>query len=98
MCSSGNIPAQATAKSVMASANRLIDVRHCCRNNSKIAEISVPACPIPIHHTKLTIANPADRDIDAPDSHALDEQIPNGKIQQHQQREGQRKAENPALG
>ena len=52
------MPAQATANSVMASAKRLIEVRHCCRNNSKIAEISVPACPMPIHHTKLTIANP----------------------------------------
>ncbi len=28
--SSGNMPAQATAKSVIASAKRLIDVRHCC--------------------------------------------------------------------
>ena len=52
------MPAQATAKSVIASAKRLMEVRHCCRNNSKIAEISVPAWPIPIHHTKLTIAKP----------------------------------------
>ena len=51
-------PAQATANSVIASANRLIDVRHSCFNSSRIAEISVPAWPIPIHQTKLTIANP----------------------------------------
>ncbi len=55
---SGKMPAHATAKSVIASANRLIDVRHCCRKRSRIAEISVPAWPIPIHHTKLTIAKP----------------------------------------
>ena len=30
MCRSGNIPAQATANSVIASANRLIDVRQSC--------------------------------------------------------------------
>src|ERR1700683_807476 len=116
MCSSGNIPAQATAKSVMASAKRLIEVRHCCRNSSKIAEISVPAWPMPIHHNKLHGDQragvpdpnppqkmekgepPADGDINAPDAHTFDEQIANGEIQQHQQREGNRKTENPALG
>src|ERR1700679_4023039 len=55
---SGNVPAQTTAKIVIASANRLIEFRHVCLNSSKIAEISVPAWPIPIHHTKLMIANP----------------------------------------
>src|SRR5205807_8463931 len=43
---------------VMASAKRLIDVRHCWRSRNRIAEISVPAWPIPIHHTKLMIAKP----------------------------------------
>ena len=57
MWSSGNIAAQATAKSVIASAKRLIDVRHCCRNSSRIAEISVPAWPMPIHQTKLMMSN-----------------------------------------
>ena len=52
------MPAWATAKSVIASAKRLIDVRHDWRSRSRIAEINVPAWPIPIHHTKLTIANP----------------------------------------
>ena len=42
----------------MASAKRLIEVRHCWRNSSKIAEISVPAWPMPIHQTKLTMAKP----------------------------------------
>ena len=54
----GNRPAQATAKSVIASAKRLIEVRHCWRSSSRIAEISVPAWPMPIHQTKLMIAKP----------------------------------------
>ena len=57
MCSSGNIAAHATAKSVIASANRLIEVRHCWRKSSRIAEISVPAWPMPIHQTKLMMSN-----------------------------------------
>ncbi len=52
------MPAQATAKSVIASAKRLIDVRHSWRSSSRMAEISVPAWPMPIHQTKLTMANP----------------------------------------
>src|SRR6202789_311656 len=52
------MPAQHTAKIVIASANRLIELRHVCLNKRRIAEISVPAWPIPIHHTKLIIANP----------------------------------------
>ncbi len=52
------MPAQATAKSVIASAKRLIEVRQFCRKSSRIAEISVPAWPMPIHQTKLTIAKP----------------------------------------
>src|SRR5205823_13048833 len=55
---SGNKPAHATAKSVIASANLLIEVRHVCFNSSRIAEISVPAWPMPIHQTKFTIAKP----------------------------------------
>ena len=58
MCRIGNIPAQATAKSVIASAKRLIEVRHCCRSSSRIAEMSVPAWPIPIHQTKLMMSKP----------------------------------------
>ena len=53
MCSSGNSTAQMTANRVIASAKRLIEVRHCCWNSSKMAEISVPAWPMPIHQTKL---------------------------------------------
>src|ERR1700738_2471214 len=55
---SGKVPAQTTAKIVIASANRLIELRQVCLNSSRIAEINVPAWPIPIHHTKLMIANP----------------------------------------
>src|SRR5437867_10943028 len=40
----------------MASAERLIDVRHFCRNKNRMAEISVPAWPIPIQKTKLVIS------------------------------------------
>ena len=58
MCSTGKSAAHATANSVIASAKRLIDVRHCWRSRRRIAEMSVPACPMPIHHTKLTIAKP----------------------------------------
>src|SRR5579864_4744753 len=52
------MPAQATAPRVIASAMRLIEVRQSCRSSSRIAEIRVPACPMPIHQTKLMIAKP----------------------------------------
>ena len=50
------MPAQATAKSVIASANRLIEVRQACLKSSRMAEIRVPAWPIPIHHTKFVMS------------------------------------------
>ena len=43
MCTNGKVAAQITAKIVIASAARLIDILHFWRNNNKIAEISVPA-------------------------------------------------------
>src|SRR3984957_4035805 len=52
------MPAQTTAKIVMASAKRLIELRQVCLKSSRMAEISVPAWPIPIHHTKLMMAKP----------------------------------------
>src|SRR5579862_802090 len=55
---SGNMPAQTTAKIVMASAKRLMELRQLCLKSSKMAEMSVPAWPMPIHHTKLMIAKP----------------------------------------
>src|ERR1700688_262506 len=55
---SGKIPAQATAKSVIASAKRLMELRQVCRSSARMAEINVPAWPMPIHQTKLTMANP----------------------------------------
>ena len=54
----GNIPAHITAKIVMASAMRLMLVRHCWRNRNRIAEISVPAWPMPTQNTKLTMSKP----------------------------------------
>ena len=54
----GKIPAHTTAKIVIASAARLIEVRQPCLSKHSTAEISVPAWPIPIQKTKLTIAQP----------------------------------------
>jgi hypothetical protein len=54
----GKMPAAMTAKIVMASEARLIDVRHFCRNRNRIALISVPAWPMPIQNTKFTIGQP----------------------------------------
>ena len=51
------MPAQMTAKIVMASADRLIDVRHFWRSRHRIAEMSVPAWPMPIQNTKLTMGH-----------------------------------------
>lgn len=42
----------------MASAARLIEVRQFWRVRNKIAEISVPAWPIPIQNTKLVMSQP----------------------------------------
>src|SRR6266853_3067819 len=53
---SGKMPAEETAKSVIASAKRLIDVRQLWRSSSRMAEINVPAWPIPIHHTKFVMS------------------------------------------
>jgi hypothetical protein len=53
----GKIAAHITAKSVIASADRLIEVRHFWRSKYKIAEIKVPACPIPIQNTKLVMSH-----------------------------------------
>ena len=58
MWMSGNWPAHMTAKIVMASAARFTPVRQRWRNKSRMAEISVPAWPIPIHQTKLVISQP----------------------------------------
>src|ERR1044072_3795818 len=35
-----------------------MELRHFCRSSRRIAEISVPAWPMPIHQTKVTIAKP----------------------------------------
>src|SRR5205814_9982332 len=56
-CKMGNIPAHATANSVMASAKRLMELRQRWLSSKRMAEISVPACPIPIHQTKLVMSH-----------------------------------------
>src|SRR5205823_12978645 len=55
-CIPRKIAAEMTANSVIASADRLIDVRHFCRSRNRMAEIRVPACPIPIQKTKLVMS------------------------------------------
>ena len=73
----------ATANSVIASEKRLIEVRQSCFSRNRIAEISVPAWPIPIHHTKLMMANPQPiGNVDAPNADALEEQTAHGQHQQ----------------
>ena len=47
----GNSPAIEAANSVMVSAKRFSEARHFCRVSKSSAEISVPACPMPSHHT-----------------------------------------------
>ena len=54
----GNVPAQDTAKSVIASVKRLMELRHFWKTSKRMAEMNVPAWPMPIHHTKLTMAKP----------------------------------------
>ena len=54
----GKVPAQTTAKMVMASANRLMAVPRFWRKRNKIAEIKVPAWPMPTQNTKFTIGKP----------------------------------------
>ena len=46
-----------TAKMVIASAARLIEVRHVCRKRKRIAEMSVPACAIPTQNTKFVMSH-----------------------------------------
>ena len=46
-----------TAKIVIASAERLMPVRQFWRNRNRMAEISVPAWPIPTQKTKLVMSN-----------------------------------------
>ena len=52
----GKISAHATAKRVIASAERLIEVRHFWRKRKRIAEIRVPAWPMPTQKTKLVMS------------------------------------------
>ena len=46
-----------TAKMVIASAARLIEVRHFCRKRKRIAEMSVPAWPMPTQKTKFVMSH-----------------------------------------
>jgi hypothetical protein len=46
-----------TAKIVIASAKRLMLVRHFWRKRKRMALMSVPAWPMPTQKTKLTMSN-----------------------------------------
>ena len=48
-------------KTVIASDALLMDVRHFVQQQ-RMAEIKVPACPIPIQKTKFTMAHPSSLD------------------------------------
>ena len=50
-CRSGNNPAQASAKSVIASVKRFTELRHFWWKSSSTAEMNVPPCAISIHQT-----------------------------------------------
>ena len=52
----GNTAAMMTAKMVIASAERLMAMRHFWRKSKSTAEINVPAWPMPTHHTKLVMS------------------------------------------
>ncbi len=83
----------------MASAKRLIELRHDCRSSSRMAEISVPACPIPIHHTKLTMANPQPMGMVTPQMpDSFDKQVGDGEQQHHQEQKGHPKTDEPPVG
>jgi hypothetical protein len=64
----GKNAAQIIAKIVMVSASLLMPLLHLCLNSSKMAEIKVPAWPIPIHQTKFMIAKPHPTDLLTPHS------------------------------
>ena len=50
-----NCAAVITAKTVIASAPRLIALRHLARNRYRIAEIRVPAWAMPTQNTNVTM-------------------------------------------
>ncbi len=97
MCSSGNRPAQATANSVIASAKRLIDVRHfwCKQQQDGRDQRAGVADADPPHEVDDGEA-PGHRDVDAPDADALEQQIADGVEQHHHEREGDGEADPPA--
>ena len=51
----GNSPAVMTANTVIASVDRYTAVRQGERKRNRIAEISVPAWPIPTQNTKVVM-------------------------------------------
>ena len=51
----GNMPPIISAKTVMASAARVTGLRQAASVRRRMAEISVPACEMPIQKTKSTM-------------------------------------------
>ena len=93
----GYIAAHATAKSVIASAKRLIDVRHCWRKSSRIAEIERAGVADTDPPDEVDdVERPADRDVVSPDADTGQQQVADGQVQDHQQHECDEEAEEPA--
>ena len=87
-----------TANSVIASAKRLMEVRHFCCNSSRMAEISVPAWPIPIHQTKLMMPKAQPTGMLLPHSaDALGEGVDHADAQQGRPSQGDAEQHPPAL-
>jgi hypothetical protein len=78
----GKVIAHMTAKMVIASAARLIDVRHFCRKRKRIAEISVPACPMPTQNTKFVMSHDQPTGVEAPDADPFPEEPPDRDAEQ----------------
>ena len=64
-----------------------------------MAEIKVPAWPIPIHQTKLTMANPHPMGMVTPQMPMpFRNEVADGVEQHHGQHEGDAEAEEPSVG
>jgi hypothetical protein len=83
----------------MASAKRLIEVRHCCRSRqedgrdqrARVADADPP-------DEVDDVEAPAHGDVGPPQPDALEEEAGHGEEQQHQEREADREADEPAHG
>jgi hypothetical protein len=84
----GKIAAQATAKIVIASANQLIDMRHCCLNSSRIAGSTCRRGRCRSADEVDDRKRPADRLVGAEDADADHHQVAERHVQHAEQAEG----------